>query len=365
MALFSSATSVIRQRIAHLVDDCVLATVASGTTSTAVLATTDPPQFLEVADDYFNLAKYEVYCYAGANIGVSVLASDWTLTTPAHTLTIKPIQAVTAYAATSKLELHRIFAASEYLNAINLAISLYARKYLIDIKNETTVVLEERETNDGDTIYTYEYELPLTLLYLQKVITEGSEGGKKLTGTVSGAFTLGEKVTGGTSGATGILSYGPSGGIYILVREVKGTFIIGETATGGTSGKTCSAITAVANEDVGDGKFKTRDIVDPRDYTIIKSYPPKIKFDESFYTVVGDLRVRLEGQGSQAEVSSDTDNILLPPNEIVEIAVTYLPFSKIESNNLLNTFKQCMGTREKVLARGMIYPYAHSRRIIE
>jgi len=64
-------------------------------------------------------------------------------------------------------------------------------------------------------------------------------------------------------------------------------------------------------------------------------------------------------------VSADTDNIFLPPDEFCEIAVTYLPFSKIESNNLLNTFQQCLRTRERVLARPVIFPYANSKRIIE
>ena len=143
-----------------MVDDLVLATVTSGSTSTAVLATTDPPLFLEQDNDYFNLQKYEVYCYEGTNIGQAVLASDWVKAT--HTLTIKPTQA-SAYGTSSKLELHRIFAASEYLNAINLAISLYARKYLLDLKDETTITLIQSLTNDGDDIYTYEYSLPLSL----------------------------------------------------------------------------------------------------------------------------------------------------------------------------------------------------------
>lgn len=69
----------------------------------------------------------------------------------------------------------------------------------------------------------------------------------KLTGTVSGAFTVDETVTGGTSGASGKLLYGPSGATYIYVNVTSGTFTVGETATGGTSGKTCSSITAVGS----------------------------------------------------------------------------------------------------------------------
>ena len=361
MALESHIMSLVRQQIARLVNDCILATVSSGSTSTVVLATTDPPQFLEQDDDYFNLQKFEAYCYEGTKIGKSVLVSDWVKSS--HTLTIKPTQA-SAYDTSSKLELHRIFTASEYLNAINLAISLYARKYLLDIKDET-ITLIEGLTNVGDKIYIYEYSLPLNILYLHRVTTEGHETGKKLTGTISGAFTLGEKVTGGTSGATGILSYGPAGGTYILVREVSGTFVTSETATGGTSGETCSSITRIENEDVGDGKFKTRDTINSRDYTIIKSYPPKIKLNEDYYTVIGDLRLRLEGQGSQAEVSADVDDIVLPPDDFCQVAITFLPFSKIESNNLMATFQNCLRVRDKVYAMTPTHPYASSKRIVE
>ena len=145
---------------------------------------------------------------------------------------------------------------------------------------------------------------------------------------------------------------------------MSGTFAVGETVTG-AGGETCSSITAIADEEVGDGKFETGNTINSRDYTITKSYPPKIKLNEDYYTVIGDLRLRLEGQGSQAEVSTDTDNIFLPPDEFCEIAVTYLPFSKVESNNLLNTFQQCLRTRERILARGKIYPWAHSKRIVE
>lgn len=55
----------------------------------------------------------------------------------------------------------------------------------------------------------------------------------------SGVFTLGETVTGGTSAATGVVTYvgaSPSGAIQ--VKTVSGTFIAGETITGGTSSHT-------------------------------------------------------------------------------------------------------------------------------
>jgi hypothetical protein len=189
--------------------------------------------------------------------------------------------------------------------------------------------------------------------------------GKKLTGTVVSALTLGETVTGSSSGATGILSYGPAGNTYILVREVSGTFVVGENAEGGTSGNSCSTLTAVEDETVGDGTFPIENIVDPRDYTILKVYPPKIKFDENHYSIVADLRIKLEYQGGQGSISADTDIIFLPPHDLVEVAATFLPFSKIESNNLTAVFNKCLQTRTRVEARPPIAPYANAKRIIE
>ena len=362
MALYSNYEKTIRQRLSRMMDDCVLATCSTGATTTATIATTDPPAFYNKADDWFNKEEREVYCYEGTNIGVSRLAYDWVLST--HVLTVTPA-AGSAYASDSLLELHRIFYVSNLRDAINQAIELYARKYLVDLKDETTIILAETTGNAGETLFTYEYSLPTDCLYIWRVITEEAVGGYKLTGTVSGAFTLGETVTGGTSGATGILSYGPAGSTYILIREVSGTFQVGETATGGTSTKTCSAITAVASETVGGGRFPVENTIDPRDYTILKSYPPKIKFDENHYDVVDDLRLRLEYQGSQSTVTADTDNIFLPPHDLVEVAATFLPFSKIESNNLTATFNKCMQTRMRVEAMPCVSPYANSKRVIE
>jgi hypothetical protein len=359
MALYSNYEYTIRQRLSRMLDDCVLATVSAGDTTTATIATTNPPHFYNKGDDSFN-DKYEVYCYSGTNVGVSRVVTDWA----SHVLTVAPA-AGSDYATDSLLELHRMFVVTELRDAINQAIDFYAKKYLIDLKDETTVVLVEGEDNLGNTLYTYEYSLPTNLLYIHRVTTEGAVSGIKLTGTISGNFTLGETITGKTSGATGKLSRGVSGGTYILVREVDGDFEVGEIAEGGTSGETCSAITAVDYETVGDGKFEEEDVVDPRDWKILRAYAPKIKFDEEQYWVVGDLRIRLEGQGSQANITADTDNIFLPPHELVEVAATFLPFSKIESNNLTAVFNKCLRTRERVEARPPIHPYANSKRVIE
>jgi len=360
MALYSNYEYTIRQRLSRMMGDCVLCTVSAGSTTTATVATTNPPQSYAKADDFFNKLWFEVYCYSGTNNGVTRVASDW----DTYVLTVAPAT-TSEYDTTSLLELHNIFYVIELRDAINHAIDLYAKKYLVDLSDSTTITLTRTERNDvsGSYIPTYEYALPTTALYIHRVTTEGSVSGVKLTGTVSDALTLGEQVVADSSGATGLVSY--SGDAYIRVREVSGTFTTDDTVTGQTSGETVSTITAVAYETAGDGKFPIENIVDPRDYTILKAYPPKIKFDERHYNVVEDLRIKLEYQGSQAGITADTDTIFLPPHELVEVAATFLPFSKIESNNLTATFNKCLQTRDRVMARPPTHPYANSKSVIE
>jgi hypothetical protein len=355
---YSNTEAAIRQRLSRMMGDCILATLSAGSTTTATLASTNPPQFYEKPDDFFNEQWYEFYTYAGTNIGYTNVAKDWVKTT--HVLT-GAITMASAYASTSKLELHNIFYVSELRDAINQAINFYTDKYLLDLDDSTTITLTRTERNDvsGSYIPTYEYALPTTCLWLNRVTTESRVSGVKLTGTISDTFTLGEKVTGDTSGATGLLSY--SGATYIRLREVNGTFVTGETATG-VSTETCSAITAVDYEPAGTGVFPEGNVVDSRDWRVLKPYAPELKFDENYYSVIEDLRIKTEFQGIQDEVTADTDTIMLPPDELVEVAATFLPFSKIESNNLVAKFNRCLETRAKVEARPKMHPYANARK---
>lgn len=349
MAVHRSTLAEIRQWTSRMLDDCILATVSSGDTEAIVLATTDPVQFYNKGDDYFNQHEYECYCYGGTNIGTKNLCYDWTIDD--HTLTVTPA-AASNYGTSSTLEFHRIFTSQELLYAINLAIHDCAEKYYFDI-DDTSITLVESTGNAGTTIYTYEYDIPTDYLAIHTVTIEGYVGGIKLTGTVSGAFTLGETITGDSSGATGVLSYGPSGGTYILVREVDGTFTVGETAEGGTSEETCSTITAVDNETVGNGQFPKNRELDDRDWDIMKATTSKLRFDSRVFGVIADLRVQIEGQGGQAAVSADTDYIYLPPVWVCQRAITYLPFSKVESNNLLSTFQWADSKSTKVPIRAL------------
>jgi hypothetical protein len=361
---YSNTEAVIRQRLSRLVNDCILLTASAGDKTTYTVATTDPTRFYDKGDDFFNNLHHEVYCYEGTNKGTKHRAYDWVNET--HILTVSPAAAAD-YTTSSKLELHELFGVTEYRDAINQAIAFYARRYFVDLKDETTISLTKTERNDvsGSYIPTYEYALPTDCLWLYRVTTEDSVAGVKLTGTVSGAFTLGETVTGQTSGATGLLSYGPADG-YIRVREVDGTFVTGETATGGTSEKTCSSITAVDYETAGNGKFPEENVIDPRDWRVLKPYEstisPKLKLNENHYDVVADLRVRLEYYGIQDDVDSDTDTIMLPPDELVPIAATFLPFSKIESKNLTATFNNCLQIRDEVKKRPPMHPPANARK---
>ena len=64
-------------------------------------------------------------------------------------------------------------------------------------------------------------------------------------------FTKGETITGGTSGATGVLQNTTrTGAGQLLLKSVSGTFQSGETLTGGTSGATATSSTVTRN--VGD-----------------------------------------------------------------------------------------------------------------
>jgi len=359
---YSNTLAVVRQLLSGMFADCVLATASAGAKGEITIATTNPPQFYSYPTDTFNEEQWESYCYYGTNKGTTQLASDWDVDT--HKLSLTP-DAALEYDITSKVELHHLFYSMEYLNAINQAIAFYnnGSKYLLDLKDETTISLTRTERNDVDDSYinTYEYALPTDCLWLNRVTTEDSVVGVKITGTVSAAFTLGEQVEGSSSSATGLVSY--SGSTYIRVREESGTFTTSDTVTGQDSGKTVTSISDIDRTEVaGDGKFPPENKVDPRDWRVLKPSEPKLKLMEGHYTVVEDLRLRLEYQGIQDDVTADTDTIMLPIDEFVKVAATFLPFSKIESDNLRATFNDCLRTRDEVKARPSMHPYPNARK---
>lgn len=278
MALFSNTTAVIRHYLSSAVGDLVSGVCSTTGATTAII---NAP-FLYKPNDYYNNLHYEVYVYAGTNLGEARWVKDWTLT--GNLLEIETPVYDNACDATSYIELHKIFTAAEYLKAINLGIESMAGNYLIDIKDETTITLSED---------TYEYALPLSMLYLYRVIEE-------------------------------------------------------EEATG--------------------GEFWDSDEIDPRDYSIIKSYAPKLKLNKSYYSV-GSGRdgkdLRLEGQGTQPIVDDDADVIYLPPNWLVAEAILRLPRNKIESNKLDDVFKHAEMDAIWYRLHARNWPHPKAKQVVE
>uniref|UniRef100_A0A6M3LGA3 Uncharacterized protein n=1 Tax=viral metagenome TaxID=1070528 RepID=A0A6M3LGA3_9ZZZZ len=118
----------------------------------------------------------------------------------------------------------------------------------------------------------------------------------------------------------------------------------------------------ITEETAAGGVFNEADEIDFRDYTIIKAYAPELKLHESRYSIGDGKFLRLEGQGTQAKVTSDTDGIYLPLDWVVQKAITFLPQNKIQSNKLDATYRQAL-----VLSANepRAYPHPKARRIVE
>ena len=115
-------------------------------------------------------------------------------------------------------------------------------------------------------------------------------------------------------------------------------------------------------DEVDNNTFYESAEIDPRDWSIIKSYPPKLKLHESYYSITAGKDLRLEGQGSQATVNTDASLIYLPPDWLVQKAITFLPKNKIGSNKLDETYRQALiiSGREPV-----VRPYPIARAVVE
>jgi len=261
----------MRDYIAGVVGDSLRGQCGTtGATTTKIYA-----PFLWQPDDYYNEHKYEVYVYHGTNKGETRRATDWVLTD--KLLTVHSAYSA-ACDATSYIELHRIFSVNDYNNAINLAIESLAGKYLVDLKDETTITL---------VADTYEYALPLSFLYLWRVITEN---------------------------------------------------------------------------EVDSDEYYEEDEIDPRDWDIIRAYPPQLKLRYGYYEITAGKDLRLEGHGSQPLVSDDDDVIYLPPDWLVQKAITFLPQNKIQSNELDNTYRQALALSAREPRN---YPHPRAKSVVE
>ncbi len=108
--------------------------------------------------------------------------------------------------------------------------------------------------------------------------------------------------------------------------------------------------------------FYDTGVIDSRNWSIIKAYPPYLKLRKSYYSITADKDLRLEGQGTQPIVDDDTDVIYLPPAWVVQKAITFLPQSKIQSNVLDATYRQAL-----ILSADepRVYPNPRAQRIVE
>lgn len=268
MSLYSNTLQVLRHYLSSAVGDLVSGICGTtGATTTKIYA-----PFLWQASDYYNNHNYEVYVYAGTNIGVTKRVTDWDLAS--FLLTVHSAY-VAACDATSYIELHHIFSEDKYRKAINLAIESLSTKYLVDKIDATITLVED----------VYEYTLPMGINFIHKITTEDEEDG---------------------------------------------------------------------------GEFFNSGIIDPRTWSLIS--PRKLKLDNRYYSITAGKDLRIEGQGRQSTLTSDSSICYLPPDWLIKKAITLLPGNKIESNSLSGTFNRAM---DFVKNEPKNLPYPQSRTVLE
>ena len=108
------------------------------------------------------------------------------------------------------------------------------------------------------------------------------------------------------------------------------------------------------------GLFDEADVVDHRNWGLIS--PRKLKLDERYYSVSAGKDLRIEGQGRQALLASDSAICYMPTDWIVQKAITRLPFEKIKTNDLDATYRQAVAFSE---TKPRLSPRLDARKVIE
>ena len=113
-------------------------------------------------------------------------------------------------------------------------------------------------------------------------------------------------------------------------------------------------------ETSGEGNFYDIKEIDPRDWSLIS--PRTLKLRKGYYSITAGKDLRIEGQGRQSILTSDTDVCKLPPDWLVQKAITFLPQNKIQSNELDATYRQAI-----VLSSGepKAHPNPRGRKVAE
>lgn len=159
MAIYNYTRRQLRHLTARLCNDLITGTVTSPASGTFICAESG----WEKPDDYFN-DWIEVFDYSGTNVGTSGNPTDWTKTTPSHTLTFAPAATLTAG---DLVEMHQRFSVNEYNDFINLAIDMVAKEALIN-KIDTSIDLATD---------TYQYALSTQFLYVYRIELESATAG--------------------------------------------------------------------------------------------------------------------------------------------------------------------------------------------
>lgn len=84
----------------------------------------------------------------------------------------------------------------------------------------------------------------LTVIGVTGTFNKKPNNGELPHGVVVGAYTVGETITGGTSGATAVVA-GFKNTVILNLSDIVGTFVAAETITGGTSTATSTTSAAV------------------------------------------------------------------------------------------------------------------------
>jgi len=79
---------------------------------------------------------------------------------------------------------------------------------------------------------------------------------------------------------------------------------------------TIFSIDKITMESSTSGIYKTEDVIDPRDYDLLRGYPPKLWFKDR-YVPTADRHLRIEGRAAQKRLETDADICFLPPAYII------------------------------------------------
>ena len=116
-------------------------------------------------------------------------------------------------------------------------------------------------------------------------------------------------------------------------------------------------------KEAGSNEFPAWATIDPRNWALIS--PRKLKLHEDYYTITAGNDLRIEGQGRQASLATDTDVCYLPPDLVIAEAILRLPQSKIESNKLGGVYAQAHLNADYYRRTERKYPDPRARRVVE